>query len=97
MLIRNKKDEKNITEKNERQYEKQKMKKHGLGLTAINLITSDLPDSGFSAMRLFMLRADLHRITLPFNDSLGFVTIGFQCLGFCIVLLPRLNCILPRL
>lgn len=43
MLIRNKKDEKSITEKNERQNEKHKMKKHGLGLTTINLITSDLP------------------------------------------------------
>lgn len=61
-----------ITEKNERQCEKQKMKKHGLGLNTINLITNDLPVSDFSAARLFLLIADSHRVMLVFNDSLGF-------------------------
>jgi len=82
VLIRNKKDEKSIIEKNERQYEKQKMKKHGLGLTAINLITSDLPVFDFSATRLFLRIADLHKVILAFNDSLGFLTTGLQCPGF---------------
>lgn len=58
------------------------MKKRGPGLTAINLINSDLPVSDFLATRLFLLLADLHRVLLPFNDSLGFLTKAFQCLGF---------------
>lgn len=48
------------------------MKKHGLGLNTINLITSDLPVSDFSVTRLFLLSADSHRVMLAFNDSLGF-------------------------
>jgi len=50
------------------------MKKHCLGPTAINLITSDLPVSDFSAARLFLLTADLHGLMLAFNDSLGQLT-----------------------
>lgn len=73
------------------------MKKHVPGLTAINLITSDLPVSDFSATRLFLLIADLHRVMLAFNDSLGSLTIGFQCLGFGITQLFRINCILLQL
>lgn len=73
------------------------MKKHGLGLTATNLITSDLPVSDFCATRLFLLIADLHRAMLAFNDSLDFLTIGFQCLGFGIAELLRINCILLQL
>lgn len=53
------------------------MKKHGLGLIATNLITSDLPVSDFCATRLFLLIADLHRAMLAFNDSLDFLTIRF--------------------
>lgn len=73
------------------------MKKHGLGLSAINLITSDLPVSDFSATRLFLLIADSHRIVLVFNDSLGFWTVGLQFLGFGIAQLFRINYVLLHL
>lgn len=73
------------------------MKKHGLGLNAINLVTSDLPVSDFSATRLFLLIADSHRVMLVFNDSLGFLTVGLQFLGFGIAQLFRINCVLLHL
>lgn len=73
------------------------MKKHGLGLIATNLITSDLPVSDFCATRLFLLIADLHRAMLAFNDSLDFLTIRFQYPGLGIAELLRINCILLQL
>lgn len=73
------------------------MKKHGLGLNASNLITSDLPVSDFSATRLFLIIAESHRVVLVFNDSLGFLTVGLQFLGFGIAQLLRVNCVLLHL
>lgn len=73
------------------------MKKHGLGLNPSNLITSDLPVSDFSATRLFLIIADSHRVMLVFNDSLGFLTVGLQFLGFGIAQLLRVNCVLLHL